>query len=105
MKVIIILAILLSIGLTILIYKQDNNLKKLLISFALLITIISLGIVGNMMRSVMPLFLTHIVAVAISYGGLLLYILRDKFYWYLAVFPFGTLALYLLLSWLGNEHI
>ena len=105
MKAIIILAILLSIGLTILIYRQNSDLKKMLLSFALLATIISLGVVGNMMRSVMPLFLTHIVAIAISYGGLLLYILRDKFYWYLALIPFGTLALYLLLSWIGNEHI
>jgi len=105
MKFIIIIAILLSIGLTILTYKRKSDLKKLLLSFTLLATIISLGIVGNMMRSITPLFLTHMVAILMAYGGLIIYILRDKFYWYLSILPFATLGFYLLLSWLGNEHI
>ena len=105
MRLIIVLAILLAIGLIFLLYKKEANLQKMLISFAFLALIISLGIVGNMMRSVAPLFLTHLVAIAISYGGLLLYILRDRFYWYLGLLPVATLTLYLLLSWVGNEHV
>lgn len=105
MKVIIILAILFSIGLIFLMYKREANLKKMLLSFALLIGLISLGVVGNVMRSLMPLFLTHIVALIVAYGGLIIYILRDRFYWYLGLIPVGTLALYVLLAWIGNEHI
>ena len=105
MKAILVLAILLAIGLIYLIYKKEANLQKMLLSFTFLALIISLGIVGNMMRSIMPLFLTHITALILAYGGLIFYVVRDKFYWYLALLPVATLSLYLLLSWLGNEHI
>jgi len=105
MKAFLVLAILLAIGLISLIYKREGNLQKIFLSFILLAVIISLGVVGNMMRSITPLFLTHLTAIAFSYGALILYILRDKFYWYLGLLPVATLTLYLLLSWIGNEHI
>jgi len=105
MKAFLVLAILLAIGLISLIYKREGNLPKMLLSFGFLAIIISLGVVGNMMRSIAPLFLTHLTALALAYGGLILYILRDKFYWYLGLLPVATLTLYLLLSWIGNEHI
>ena len=106
MKAIIILAILsTSIGLIFLMYKREDNLKKLLISSALLIGLIFLGIIGNVMHSLVPLFLIHIVALLIGYVGLIIYILRDRFYWYITFLPVGTLALYILLAWIGNEHI
>jgi uncharacterized membrane protein len=105
MKAIIVLSILFSIGLIFLMYKKEKNLKKMLLSFALLAGLISLGIVGNVMRSLMPLFLAHITALIIAYSGVIIYILRDKFYWYLGFIPVTTLALYLLFTWIGNEHI
>ena len=105
MKAIIILAILVGIGLILLQYKREQDIKKMLLSFALLGLLLFLGIVGNMMRSIAPLFLTHLVAVAVGYVGLLLYTLRERFYWYLSFAPVATMLLYLLLSWLGNEHI
>ncbi|SFV50881.1 hypothetical protein MNB_SV-12-1096 [hydrothermal vent metagenome] len=105
MKAIIVLALLFSIGLIFLMYKREANLKKMLLSSFLLVGLISLGIVGNVMRSLMPLFLAHIVALIIAYGGLLIYILRDKLYWYLGLTPVATLTLYILLAWIGNEHI
>jgi amino acid transporter len=105
MKALILFAILISIGLIILVYRRESNLKKMLLSTIFLIALVSLGVVGNVMRSVMPLFLTHIMALIIAYGGLILYILRDRFYWYLGLLPVATLMLYLLLAWIGNEHI
>ncbi len=105
MKTIIVLAILLGIGLIILRYKGEQDPKKMVFSSILLIMLIALGIVGNMMRSVAPLFLTHMVAVVASYIGLLIYIFKDRIYWYLSLAPVVTLLFYLLLSWLGNEHI
>ena len=86
-------------------YKRENNLTKMILSFALLVGLISLGVVGNVMRSLMPLFLIHIVALIIAYGGLIIYIIRDKLYWYLGLIPIGTLVLYILFAWIGNEHI
>ncbi len=105
MKVIIILAIFFSMGLIFLMYKRENNIKKMLFSSVLLVGLISLGIVGNVMRSLMPLFLVHIVALVISYVALIIYILRDRLYWYLGLLPVGTLTIYILLAWVGNEHL
>ena len=104
MKVIIVLAILFSMGLIFLMYKRDKNIKKMLFSLALLAGLISLGVVGNVMRSLMPLFLTHMVTLIIAYGLLIVYILRDRLYWYIAL-PVVTLVLYVLFAWIGNEHI
>ena len=105
MKAIIVVSILFSIGLIFLMYKRDEDTKKMLLSVTLLGGLISLGVVGNVMRSLMPLFLTHIVALIVAYIGLIIYILRDKLYWSLGLIPVATLALYVLFAWIGNEHI
>ena len=105
MKAIIILAPLLAMGLTILMYKRENDMPKMLFSFLILASIITLGIAGNIMRSVMPLFLTHFVAVAFSYVGLIYYIFREKKQWLFWSLPFLTFLLYLILVWIGNEHL
>ena len=104
MKAIVVIAILFAIGLIALLYKRNHNIKKLLISSAILGFIITTAILGNVMRSVMPLFLTHIVAIIIAYGGLILYIVRGKNYWYAWLLPLFTLLFYLLLAYLGDEH-
>jgi len=105
MKTVIVLAILLGIGLIILEYKREQNLKKMILSFGLLTLLLSLGIVGNMMRAIAPLFITHWVALIAGYLGLLIYLLRERFIWYLSLAPVATLLFYLVLSWLGNEHV
>jgi len=104
-KLFIVVAILIAGGLIIMKYRRSHDLEQLLLSGLLLGVVISLGIVGNMMRSITPLFLTHLVALSAGYLGVLLYILRERFYWYLSLAPVATLLFYLLLSWLGNEHI
>ena len=104
MKAIVVIAILFAIGLIALLYKRNHNIKKLLISSAILGFIITTAILGNIMRSVMPLFLTHIVAIIIAYGGLILYIVRGKNYWYAWLLPLFTLLFYLLLAYIENEH-
>ena len=105
MKVFIILAILMAMGLIILMYKRENNLNKMLFSFVILFSIIGFAIVGNVMRSVLPLFLTHIVALILSYGGLIYYVFRDTMQWILWLLPLFSLILYLFIAWMGNEHM
>jgi cytochrome c-type biogenesis protein CcmH/NrfF len=105
MKALIVLAMLVAIGLIVLMYKRENNLNKMLFSFVILFSIIGFAVLGNVMRSVMPLYLTHIVALILSYGGLVYYIIRDKMQGLLWVLPLLTLLLYLLIAWIGNEHI
>ena len=105
MKMIIVGVILLAMALIVLMYKREGDIKKLLISLVMLISLVSLGIVGNVMRSVTPLFLTHLVALLIAYMGMMVYIVRGKIYWLLIISPIVTLILYIMLAWLGNEHL
>jgi len=105
MKMIIVGVILLAMALIVLMYKKEGDIKKLLISLVMLISLVSLGIVGNVMRSVTPLFLTHLVALLIAYMGMMVYIVRGKIYWLLIISPIVTLILYIMLAWLGNEHL
>ena len=105
MKAFIIIAILMAMGLIVLMYKRENNLNKMLFSFVILFSIIGFSVVGNVMRSVMPLFLAHVIALIISYGGLIYYVFRDKTQWILWLLPLATLVLYLAVAWIGNEHI
>jgi hypothetical protein len=105
MKIIIVLAILIGIGLPILIYKRDKELGNLLISLLLLSGIVSLLIIGNVMRSLLPLFIAHFIALIISYISYIIYLIRDKFYWHIYILPFATLALYIILAFVGNRHI
>ncbi len=108
MKAIIILAILATLGILFFVYSRNKNLKKLLIGLATFIAIISLAIVGNLTRQVMPIFLAHEVLVILSWGALLVYVFRDKYYWWIIFLPVVTIGLFLLLEWLtgsGSEGI
>jgi len=105
MKFLLVLAPLIVVALTYVMYKEDGNLKKLIISFLLLWAVITLAIVGNIMRSVSPLFLTHIVAIIIAYGATIYYVLKGRFIWLALVAPILTMLLYLVLVWIGNEHL
>ena len=105
MKTVIVLAILMAIGLIYVLYQRENDLKKMLFSSMILIFIIGMAILGNSMRSLIPLFLAHIIALILAYGGLVYYIFRAKPQWILWLLPVATLLVYVLLAWSGNSHI
>lgn len=105
MKAVIVLAILFAIGVIVLMYKREEDVKKMAFSFFILLVIIGLAVVGNVMRSVMPLFLAHIIALIMAYGGLVYYVFRDVPQWILWLLPLATLILYVLIAWIGNEHV
>jgi hypothetical protein len=105
MKALIVVAILLAIGLIVLMYKREDDVQKMAFSFFALLAIIGLAVVGNVMRSVMPLFLAHTIALIISYGGLLYYVIRGKTQWLAWILPVLTLVLYVVIAWVGNRHL
>jgi hypothetical protein len=105
MKTLIVLAILFAIGVIFLMYKRDDDVKKMLFSFLILGSIIGFSVIGNVMRSVLPLFLAHIIALILSYGGLIYYIFKDKTQWMLWLLPLLTLTFYFIVAWIGNEHV
>ena len=105
MKFLMVLAPLIVIGFIYLMYKKDADVKKAIISFLLLFTVIALAIVGNVMRAITPLFLTHLVAIIFAYGATVYYVLRGKLLGLFLVSPIVTMLIYLILVWIGNEHL
>lgn len=98
MKALIIIAIvitILSIGIS---FYRSRNWKKLLISLGLFTLILTLAGLGNMTRSIVPLFIAHFVLILSAWGALILYILRDKIYWQVIVSPFVTIIIFLILE-------
>jgi hypothetical protein len=104
-RLFIIVAFLLAIGLIYFFYKREKDVSKLLLSSAVLIGIVTLGIVGNIMRSLLVLYIAHDITLLLSYGGLLYYIVRGKTQWILWSLPVVSLVLFLVILWVGNEHI
>ncbi len=89
-------------------YSKSKNLKKLFIGLATFVAIVSLAIMGNLTRQVMPIYLLHIILIIFSWGGLIFYLIKDKFYWWIIFSPIVTIGLFLILEMFigsGNEAI
>jgi len=105
MKALLIIIILITLGAIFFQYSRNKDIKKLLISLGTFAAIISLGVVGNLTRQVSPLFISHIILIIISWGTLIVYLIRDKYYWWLIFSPLVTIGLFLLLELLtGSGH-
>ncbi len=105
MKALIILAILATLASIFFQYSRNKDLKKLFIALGSFLIIISLGIIGNLTRQVIPLFMAHIVLIVIAWGGLMVYLIREKYYWWIIFSPAITIGLFLLLELLtGSGH-
>ncbi len=76
--------------------------KKLLIALITFGVIISLAVVGNLTRQVMPIYLAHIMLTVVSWGGLIVYLVSDKYYGWIIFSPMMTIGLFLLLEFLGE---
>jgi len=105
MKALIILAILSTLAIIFFQYSRNKDLKKLFIALGSFLLIISLGVMGNLTRQVIPLFMAHIVLIVIAWGGLMVYLMRDRYYWWIIFSPLVTIGLFLLLELLtGSGH-
>ncbi len=105
MKALIILAILATLAIIFFQYSRNKDLKKLFIALGSFLLIISLAIMGNLTRQVIPLFMAHIVLIVIAWGGLMVYLVRDRYYWWVIFSPVVTIGLFLLLELLtGSGH-
>jgi len=105
MKALIILSILATLAIIFFQYSRNKDLKKLFIALGSFLLIIFLGIMGNLTRQIIPLFMAHIVLIVIAWGGLMVYLVRDKYYWWIIFSPVVTIGLFLLLELLtGSGH-
>jgi len=105
MKVVIVFIILLTLGVIFFQYNRKKDMTKLFIALATFGVILSLAVVGNLTRQVIPLFISHIVLIILSWGALIVYLLRDKYYWWMIFSPVVTIGLFLLLELVtGSGH-
>jgi hypothetical protein len=98
MKAMVILAVLLtvvSIGLS---FYRSRDWKKLLISSGLFAAILVFSGLGNMTRSVIPLFIAHFVLIVFAWVALLYYVAKGKLYWQVMVLPVVTILFFLFLE-------
>jgi hypothetical protein len=84
---------------------RKKDIKKLFIALATFSMILSLAVVGNLTRQVIPLFIAHIVLIISAWGALIVYLIRDKYYWWVIFSPVVTIGLFLLLELVtGSGH-
>ncbi len=105
MKALIILVILATLAIIFFQYSRNKDLKKLFIALGSFLIIVSLGIMGNLTRQIIPLFMAHIILIVVSWGGLMVYLVKEKYYWWIIFSPVITIGLFLLLEFLtGSGH-
>jgi len=105
LKALIILAVLATLGIISFQYHRNKNLKKLFIALLTFGVILSLAVVGNVTRPVMPIYLAHLILMVVSWGGLILYLVRERYYGWIIFSPLVTIGLFLLLEWMtGSGH-
>ncbi len=105
MKALIILAILATLAIIFFQYSRNKNLKKLFIALCTFAVIISLAVVGNVTRPVIPIFMAHLILVIAAWGGLMVYLVKEKYYWWIIFSPVVTIGLFLVLEFLaGSGH-
>ncbi len=96
MKLLLILIILLNIFLIFYIQKRDRDIKKTLFVFGLFTSLSIMATFGMMTKAVISIFILHIIFIVISWGSILWYIFRDKYYSHLHLSPLITLSLYMI---------
>jgi hypothetical protein len=104
-KALIILVILVTLVIIFFKYSREKDLKKFLFSLATFGIIVSLAVVGNLTRPVIPIYIAHVILVILAWGALVMYVFKRQYYWWLIFSPVVTIGLFLLLEYLeGSRH-
>ena len=103
MKGLLVLAIILSAIVIFIHWKRKRDNKKTLIAAASLVFVLSLGFMGFITRSVMPIFLLHIILVISAWACIFWYILKDKYYWWVIASPIVSICLFLVMELLTGS--
>ena len=98
MKAVIILAIFATLGIIFFLYNRNKDIKKLLISLITFAAIIALAVLGNVTRPVMPIFMAHSMFILVAWGGLIYYLIKERYYYWIIFSPVVTLVLFLVLE-------
>lgn len=100
-----ILPLLLTLGAQIFSYLRTKNRKKLFTSLGILALLVAFTGAGVLLRVMPPLFYIHFFLIIFAWGGLVVYMIRDKFYWWSIFAPFASILLFLILEEImGSGH-
>ena len=105
MKGLIVVAIVATFVMAFLFYKRDRNLGKLLLalgSFAVMLYILWVGY--RVSITLFPLKIANIVLGFFAWGGIVYYILRDRYIWWLIFSPLLVPLLFILFSLIGGSR-
>lgn len=81
-------------------YDKNKNKKKFAFSLLTLSGLVAFALLGNMTRTIMPLFITHLLFVVLAWGALIRYILHKKYYWWIIFSPVVTIILFFVIDML-----
>ncbi len=98
MKALIIIAILITMLSMAISFYRSKDWKKLLSWVGFFILILALANLGSMTRSIIPLFIIHFILILFAWGGLILYIIKDKLYWQIILSPIVTILIFMVLE-------
>ncbi|SFV58907.1 hypothetical protein MNB_SV-6-1103 [hydrothermal vent metagenome] len=98
MKGLIIIGILITFGLIALNFYRTKGWKKLSISLAIFTIVLIFVGLSPMVRTVVPIFIAHLLLIVIAWGGVLYYIFRTKLYLPVILSPLATIALFLIME-------
>ncbi len=105
MKALITIAILVTFVMAFLAYRKNRDLKKLFItlgSFVVMLYILWVGF--RVSVAIFPLKMANIVLGFFSWGGIVYYMLRDRYVWWVIFSPLLVPVLFVLFSLLGGSR-
>ncbi len=100
----IVALVLITLGLIALDWYRRRDNRKTLLAGATLVLLASYLIAGTVLRAILPLYLAHLVLVAVAWIGLLYYLLRGRYVWWIFLLPAATLALLVVLNFLEGSR-
>lgn len=105
MKGIIVIAILATFVMAFLAYRKNRDLKKLFITLGSFIVMLYILWVGfRVSIAIFPLKIVNIVLGFFAWGGIVYYILRDRYIWWLIFSPLLMPVLFVLFSLIGGSR-
>ena len=105
MKAIITLAILVTFVMIFLSYNKNRDVKKLLItlgSFVILLYILWVGF--RVSVAIFPLKIVNIVLGFFAWGGIVYYLLRDRYIWWVILSPLLVPITFIIFSLIGGSR-
>lgn len=96
--------VLLTLGLIALEWYYRRDWRRSAVALGTFLFLSSLAMMGLTMRAIIPLFLTHVVLLAIAWLALLYYLYRGRYLWWAFLLPVATLLLFLGLNFLEGSR-